>query len=109
MNRFITGSAAPDVSGAGGTAAAASPSRAAEPRPEQRTEVVRPEAYASELPDLSGPTPPKPAPQQRSEPAPEQPARPAGGRRPSPGGGQPTSRTGAGQHADPAASIRGAR
>jgi hypothetical protein len=40
--------------------------------------VVRPEAYASELPDLSRSTPPKPVPQQQRPPAPEQPARPAG-------------------------------
>ncbi len=87
MNRFITGSAAPDLSGSG--AAPPPPSRPEndappnrpeprpEPRPEQRTEVVRPEGYGSELPDLSGSTPPKPVAQQR-KPAPEQPARPAG-------------------------------
>ena len=47
VNRFITGSAAPDLSTVGG----ASESRA------ERTEVTRPEPYASELPDLSGPAP----------------------------------------------------
>lgn len=85
VNRFITGSAAPDLSGTSGPSAAA-PEQRPEPRPEQRpeprpepraerTEVARPEAYASELPDLSGSTPPKPVAQQRKS---EQPARPGG-------------------------------
>lgn len=86
VNRFITGSAAPDLSGPSGAAGPAPeqrpepPANRPEPRPEpraERTEVARPEAYASELPDLSGPTPPKPVAPQR-KPAPEQPARPGG-------------------------------
>lgn len=89
VNRFITGSAAPDMSGVPGPppprqegdAAPSRPEPRSEPRPESRpeprTEVARPEAYASELPDLSGPTPPKPATQQPRKPAVEQPARPA--------------------------------
>jgi hypothetical protein len=90
VNRFITGSAAPDMSGVPGPppprpdqeAPANRPEQRPEPRPEpraERTEVARPEAYASELPDLSGSAPPKPAQQQR-KPAPEQPSsRPAAG------------------------------
>ncbi|WP_445167839.1 DUF3566 domain-containing protein [Mycolicibacterium sp. Dal123E01] len=89
VNRFITGSAAPDMSGVPGTppsrpeheAPANRPEQRPEPRPEprgeQRAEAARPEAYGSELPDLSGSTPPKPTQQQR-KPAPEQPSRPAG-------------------------------
>ncbi|AQT82444.1 hypothetical protein B1R94_00040 [Mycolicibacterium litorale] len=72
VNRFITGSAAPDLSGAGGP-----PPRPENdaPRPEPR-----PEAYASELPDLSGTTPPKPVAQRKApaERSAEQPSRPAG-------------------------------
>ncbi|MCV7174270.1 DUF3566 domain-containing protein [Mycolicibacterium sphagni] len=88
VNRFITGSAAPDLSGQPGPpqrSEGEGPVSRPEPRPElrpepraERTEVVRPEAYSSELPDLSGPTPPKPVAQQQRKPAPEQPARPAG-------------------------------
>ena len=78
VNRFITGTAAPDMSTLGGTPAAQQ-----EPRPEarqepespasrpetraERTEVARPEAYASELPDLSGPVP-KPVPAHKAAP-----------------------------------------
>jgi len=80
VNRFITGTAAPDVSGSAAPAAAAQrpEGEAAAGRSEsraERTEVARPEAYASELPDLSG-APQKP-PQQR-KPASERPAEPAG-------------------------------
>ncbi|WP_328363014.1 DUF3566 domain-containing protein [Mycobacterium sp. NBC_00419] len=82
VTRFITGTAAPDLSTLGGQPPARQeaplPARQdAEPpapRPEtraERTEVARPEAYASELPDLSGP-PPKPVPARK--PAPERPA-----------------------------------
>ncbi|MCX2929276.1 DUF3566 domain-containing protein [Mycobacterium sp. CVI_P3] len=93
VNRFITGSAAPDLSGAGGPPSGPRPESDTpgnrpeprqesrpEPRPEQRaerTEVARPEGYGSELPDLSGSNPPKPVAQQR-KPVPEQPARPSG-------------------------------
>ena len=44
-----------------------------------RTETVRPEAYASELPDLSGPMPRSPQPRKAPEPRPssEPPSRPA--------------------------------
>jgi hypothetical protein len=65
VNRFITGTAAPDLTAANPQA----------PRPEaraERTEVARPEAYGSELPDLSGPKPPQPR-----KPAAEQPTRAA--------------------------------
>ena len=82
VTRFITGTAAPDLSTIGGPPPArqeAPPQARLEPeppapRPEtraERTEVARPEAYASELPDLSGP-PPKPVPARK--PAPERPA-----------------------------------
>ncbi|MCB0942634.1 MAG: DUF3566 domain-containing protein [Mycobacterium sp.] len=73
VSRFITGTAAPDLSGAAPAAQRKEPevpARPAEPRPERadvaRTEVARTEvartdaAYASELPDLSGPKPPQP-------------------------------------------------
>ncbi|HNM85516.1 MAG TPA: DUF3566 domain-containing protein, partial [Mycobacterium sp.] len=68
VNRFITGTAAPDLSGAVPAAQRKEPevpARPAEPRPERtevaRTEVARTDAaYASELPDLSGPKPPQP-------------------------------------------------
>jgi len=74
VNRFITGTAAPDLSTAGGASAgrqeAESPAARSESRAE-RTEVTRPEAYASELPDLSGP-PPKPV--QPRKAAPDRPA-----------------------------------
>lgn len=79
MNRFITGSAAPDMSGVPGPPPPRPDGEAPPNRPEQRTEVARPEAYASELPDLSGSAPPKPAVQKQRNPAPpEPPARPAG-------------------------------
>ncbi|GAY18687.1 DUF3566 domain-containing protein [Mycobacterium sp. shizuoka-1] len=96
VNRFITGSAAPDMSSVGGPPSprpeSEAPANRPEPRPEarpeprpeprpearaERTEVARPEAYSSELPDLSGSTPPKPVAQQR-KPAPESSSRPAG-------------------------------
>lgn len=70
VNRFITGSAAPDLSTVGGASA-----------PRQET---RPEAYASELPDLSVPAPkpvqPRKAVPDRpaaAEPAAAKPATPA--------------------------------
>jgi hypothetical protein len=63
LNRFIGG-------GPGSPAPSPTHEPDAPPRGE-RTEAVRPEAYASELPDLSGPTPR--ASQQR-KPAPERPS-----------------------------------
>jgi hypothetical protein len=69
VNRFISGTAAPDLSGPGGPQP--------DQRPEPRPEGGRSEGYASELPDLSGSAPPKPVAQQRKS-VPEQPARPAG-------------------------------
>ena len=86
INRFISGGpAAPAGPPPPAPARESSPPREPSPPREQdpapargdRTETVRPEVYASELPDLSGPAP---RPQQR-KPAdrPEQPAtRPAG-------------------------------
>ncbi len=75
VNRFISGTAAPDLSGGG-----PHPEQRLEPRPEQRPEPrpegSRAEGYASELPDLSSPAPPKPVAPQR-KPSPEQPARQA--------------------------------
>ncbi|BBY58444.1 DUF3566 domain-containing protein [Mycolicibacterium sarraceniae] len=68
VNRFITGSAAPDRAGAGGP-----PAPPQQPRPE----AARSEGSGSELPDLSGPTPPKPTPPQ-NKPASDQPFRPNG-------------------------------
>jgi Transmembrane domain of unknown function (DUF3566) len=63
LNRFIAG-------GSGSPAPAApAPVHDQDPPRGERTETVRPDAYASELPDLSGPTPR--APQQR-KPATEQ-------------------------------------
>ncbi|MGY4708393.1 DUF3566 domain-containing protein [Mycolicibacterium sp. CBM1] len=70
VSRFITGSAAPDLSGAGGPSAPRQENDASPNRPE-RTEGARSEAYGSELPDLSGQTPPKPV---QRKPAPERPA-----------------------------------
>ncbi|HZN83243.1 MAG TPA: DUF3566 domain-containing protein [Mycobacterium sp.] len=67
LNRFIGG-------GAGSPAPAPTHEQSAPPRGE-RTETVRPEAYASELPDLSGPMPRERKPA-ADRPAPE-PARPA--------------------------------
>jgi hypothetical protein len=64
LNRFIGG-------GSGAPAPAHEPD--APPRGE-RTEAVRPEAYASELPDLSGPLPRQP--QQRKPPAERQSSEP---------------------------------
>ena len=84
LNRFISGGpAAPAGPPAQAPAREPSPSREQEqPAPRgDRTETVRPEAYASELPDLSGPAP---RGQQQRKPAdrPEQPAaRPAGASR----------------------------
>jgi hypothetical protein len=73
LNRFIGG-------GSGSPAPAPPHDQDGPPRGE-RTETVRPEAYASELPDLSGPMPRSPqprkqAPEQRpsSEPASRTPA-----------------------------------
>jgi Transmembrane domain of unknown function (DUF3566) len=63
LNRFIAG-------GSGSPAPAPAHEQDVPPRGE-RTETVRPEAYASELPDLSGAMPR--APQQR-KPAPERPS-----------------------------------
>ncbi|AKK30095.1 DUF3566 domain-containing protein [Mycobacterium sp. EPa45] len=84
VNRFISGTAAPDLSGAGGPQQEQRPEpqpNRPEPRPEvrpePRTEGARPESYGSELPDLSGSAPPKPVAQQR-KPASEAPARPVG-------------------------------
>ena len=72
VNRFITGTAAPNLSA---TAPPAERSDAEAPsRPEsraERTEVARPEAYPSELPDLSGPAP---KPQQPRKAVAERPA-----------------------------------
>ena len=65
LNRFI----------AGGTSA---PSHEPDAPPRgERTETVRPEAYASELPDLSGPSPRAPQQRKPERPSPE-PARPPG-------------------------------
>jgi hypothetical protein len=61
LNRFIGGG------GSGSSGSAPSHESDAPPRGE-RTETVRPEAYASELPDLSGP----PRTAQQRKPAPEQ-------------------------------------
>ena len=60
LNRFISG---------GSASAAPTPTHEADAAPRgERTEAPRPEIYASELPDLSGP-PPRPA--QQRKPAPE--------------------------------------
>jgi Transmembrane domain of unknown function (DUF3566) len=82
VNRFITGTAAPDLSTLGGASAARQETRPeARQEPEapagrsesraERTEVSRPEAYTSELPDLSGPVP---KPVQPRKPVPDRPA-----------------------------------
>jgi hypothetical protein len=63
LNRFIAGGSS-----------APSHEQDAPPRGE-RTETVRPEAYASELPDLSGPSPRAPQQRKPDRPSPE-PARP---------------------------------
>ena len=63
LNRFIAG-------GSGTPAPAPAHEQDVPPRGE-RTETVRPEAYASELPDLSGPVPRQP---QQRKPAPERPS-----------------------------------
>jgi hypothetical protein len=76
LNRFIAG-------GAGSPAAAPAHEQDAPPRGD-RTEAVRPEAYPSELPDLSGPNPRTPQPR---KPAPER-STPEPASRPS----QPASR-----------------
>lgn len=90
VNRFITGTAAPDLSAA--TPPAPRPEARKDPevpavrpdapavRPEaraERTEVARTEAYGSELPDLSGPKPPQPRKPAAERPAAEQPTRAA--------------------------------
>ena len=62
LNRFIAG-------GSGTSAPVPAHEQDVPPRGE-RTETVRPEAYASELPDLSGPVPRQP---QQRKPAPERP------------------------------------
>ncbi|KDE99901.1 hypothetical protein Y900_013375 [Mycolicibacterium aromaticivorans JS19b1 = JCM 16368] len=85
VNRFISGTAAPDLGSGGPQQSERKPEPRAELRPDARPEVRpepraegnRPEGYVSELPDLSGVAPPKPVAQQR-KPAPEQPARSAG-------------------------------
>jgi hypothetical protein len=74
VNRFITGTAAPDLSTLGEASEARQDPEAAVSRPEsrvERTEVARPEVYASELPDLSGPVP---KPVQPRKPVPDRPA-----------------------------------
>ena len=61
LNRFIAGGSGPS---------APAPTRDQDvPARGERTETVRPEAYPSELPDLSGPNPRPPQP--RRQPAPE--------------------------------------
>ena len=71
LNRFISGDR-----GAGGRAAGACQKRRS--RDDPRRDVARPEAYASELPDLSGPVPRAP----HAAPARAAPERdPGGGRR----------------------------
>jgi Transmembrane domain of unknown function (DUF3566) len=66
LNRFLAG-------GSGSSAQAPAPSQEQESPPRgERTETVRPEAYASELPDLSSPMPR--APQQRKPAAEQRPA-----------------------------------
>jgi hypothetical protein len=63
LNRFIAGGSGPS---------APSPTHEQDGPPRgERTETVRPEAYASELPDLSGPMPRTP---QQRKPAPERPS-----------------------------------
>jgi len=71
VNRFITGTAAPDLSPAGGTSAARQEARPEARQESERTEVTRPEVYASELPDLSGPAP---KPVQARKAVPDRPA-----------------------------------
>ncbi|PND58963.1 hypothetical protein CRM90_04490 [Mycobacterium sp. ENV421] len=90
VNRFISGTAAPDPGPGGPQQPERKPESRGELRPEARSETrpesraegnrpegARPEGYVSELPDLSGVAPPKPVAQQR-KPAPEQPTRSAG-------------------------------
>jgi hypothetical protein len=71
VSRYVTGTAAPDLSGLAGTAPRRPepdlPGTRAESRTE-RTDVAVAEAYASELPDLSGPVP-KPATHRQGAPA----------------------------------------
>jgi hypothetical protein len=70
LNRFIAG-------GSGSPATAPSHEQDA-PAFGERTETVRPEAYASELPDLSGPTPrPVQQPRKEQRPSSEPTSRPA--------------------------------
>ncbi len=116
VNRFITGTAAPDLS-SGAPAAQRKepevPARPAEPRAEvartevARTEVARTEvartdaAYASELPDLSGPKPPQPR-----KAAAEQPSRPAAPRVQVSKAGGPVRATMQIRHIDPWSALK---
>ena len=72
LNRFISGGPATP---AGPPPQAPSPPREQDSAPARgdRTETVRPEVYASELPDLSGPAP-RPQQQRKTADRPEQPA-----------------------------------
>jgi len=77
-SRYVTGVAAPDLSGFGAVPQRPDPEPPPAPRPpevrttapagNERTDSALPEAYASELPDLSGPVPKPPAPRR---PAPD--------------------------------------
>ena len=77
-SRYVTGVAAPDLSGFGAVPQRPEPEPVPAPRPPEvrvpaaateRTESALPEAYQSELPDLSGPVP-KPPAQRRPAPDP---------------------------------------
>ena len=77
-SRYVTGVAAPDLSGFGAVPQRPEPEPPPAPRPPdvrtpiaapERTESALPEAYPSELPDLSGPVP-KPPAQRRPAPDP---------------------------------------
>ena len=77
-SRYVTGAAAPDLSGFGTVPQRPDPEPVPAPRPPEvriptaataRTESPLPEAYQSELPDLSGPVPRPPA-QRRPVPDP---------------------------------------
>ena len=70
-SRYVTGAAAPDLSGFGAVPQRPDPEPVPAPRPPDvriptpvtdRTDAPLPEAYQSELPDLSGPVPKPPAP-----------------------------------------------
>ena len=82
-SRYVTGVAAPDLSGVGTVPQRPDPEPLLPARVEsrtERTEIASPaEAYASELPDLSGPVP---RPPQHRRPPPPDAARPAAGPRP---------------------------